>query len=144
MTTEKTPSENQPITIEDLQQLAEFANLVGAARDAMSDQIVSRIAGTMSESMILLDRITRNEGLMRLMQVLDKPETQNWLIAISEALPLATKEVATTAPAKGGIACLFRVATESGTHEGIRFAAALGKHISKSLREQHRRGVNPD
>ncbi len=140
MTTENETSNEQALTVEDLQQLVEMANLVTAARDAMSDEIVTRISGTISESMILLDRITRNEGLMRLMQMLDKPETQYWLNAISEALPHATREVATHAPAVGGFACMARVVREPGTQEGLRFVAALGKHISKSLRDQHRRG----
>jgi hypothetical protein len=124
----------------DIQGLVEVAQLVNAARDAMSDEIVTRIASTLSESLMLLDRLTRNEGLMRLLQVLDHPDSQTWLVALSESLNVATKEIATNPPATGGFMCLARVAREPGTQEGLRFVAALGKHISRSLREQHRHG----
>jgi len=52
---------------DDLQRLVEFAQIVSAARDAMSDDIVTRLSGAMSEGMTLLDRLTRNQGLMSLL-----------------------------------------------------------------------------
>lgn len=125
----------------DLQQLVEVAQLVTAARDAMSDEIVTRLSSAISEGLTLLDRLTRNEGLMRLLQVLDHPDSQNWLVALSEALQVASKEVATTAPAKGGLLCLMRVGTQPGTLEGLQFVATLANHMSKSMREQHRKGA---
>lgn len=124
----------------DIQGLVEVAQLVNAARDAMSDEIVTRIASTLSESLMLLDRVTRNEGLMRLLQVLDHPDSQSWLTALGDSLNVATKEISTNAPARGGFLCLSRVVREPGTQEGLRFVAALGKHMSRSLREQHRHG----
>lgn len=124
----------------DIQGLVEVAQLVNAARDAMSDEIVTRIASTLSESLMLLDRLTRNEGLMRLLQVLDHPDSQTWLVALSESLNVATKEIAINPPARGGFLCLARVARDPGTLEGLRFVAALGKNMSRSLREQHRHG----
>ena len=126
---------------EDLQRLVEFAQLVTSARDAMSDDIVTRLAGAMSEGINLLDRLTRNEGLMRLLQVLDRQESQYLLIALSEAIHGASKDISAAAPATGGLGCMLRVARDPGTQEGVRFLAVLGKHLSHSLREQHRRGV---
>lgn len=139
-----TQNENSvdPTATDDLQRLVEFAQLVTAARDAMSDDIVTRIAGTVSEGLSLLDRLTRNEGLMRLLQVLDHPDSQNLLVALSESIHATSQDVASVPPAKGGIACTLRVATEPGTLEGLRFVSSLGKHMSHSLREQHRRGAN--
>ena len=126
----------------DLQQLIEVAQLITAARDAMSDEIVTRLSGALSEGVSLLDRITRNEGLMQLLQVLDHPDTQNWLVALSESLHVASQEIASTPPTKGGVLCLTRVATEPGTLEALRFVAALCGNMSQSLREQHRKGIN--
>ena len=58
--TNETPT---PVTMDarDLQQLAEVATLITAARDALSDDIVSRVSGALSEGITLLDRLTRNE-----------------------------------------------------------------------------------
>jgi len=130
----------EDISNEELKGLVEIANLIGAARDAMSDEIVTRIAGTMSEGLNLLDRLTRNEGLMKLLQVLDRPDSQNLLIAFSEAINSTSQDIAAAPPAKGGLGCMMRVARDPGTQEGIRLLSMLGKYMSQSLREQHHKG----
>ena len=124
----------------DLEQLAEFASLVSAARDAMSDEIVTRLSGAFSEGITLLDRLTRNEGLMRLLQVLDRPESQHLLMSFADALSSMSQDLATAPPAKGGFTGLLRLATEPGTQEGLRSLSLLGKYWGDSLRELHRRG----
>ncbi len=128
------------LNAKDLQQLAEVATLITAARDAINDDIVSRVSGALSEGMNLLDRLTRNEGLMRLLQVLDRKESQQLLVALSDAIHAASQDIAATAPATGGIGCMLRVVRDPGTQEGIRLLSVIGKHLSHSLREQHHRG----
>jgi uncharacterized protein YjgD (DUF1641 family) len=128
------------MSTEDLQRLVEVAQLVTAARDAMSDEIVTRMAGAMSEGLTLLDRLTRNEGLMRLLKVLDRQETQYLLIALSDAIHATSQEIPAAPPATGGLACMMRVVRDPGTQEAIRLLSVVGKHLSHSLREQHRRG----
>lgn len=125
---------------EDLQRLVEFAQLVTAGRDAMSDEIVTRLAGAMSEGLTLLDRLTRNEGLMHLLKVLDRQETQYLLVALSDAIHAASQEIPGAPPATGGLACMMRVARDPGTQEGLRLLSVFGKHLSHSMREQHRQG----
>jgi len=58
----------------DFQRLAEFAQLVTSAQDALSDDMVNRIASTFSEGITMLDRLTRNEGLTHLLRELDRTE----------------------------------------------------------------------
>ncbi|HMM46870.1 MAG TPA: hypothetical protein PKC12_02700 [Thiobacillaceae bacterium] len=127
------------LSTEDLQRLVEVAQLVSAARDALSDEIVTRTAGAMSEGLTLLDRLTRNQGMMHLLKVLDRQETQNLLIALSDAFYSASREIAAAAPATGGLSCMIRVVRDPGVQEGIRLMSVIGKHMSHSLREQHRR-----
>ncbi|MGA9162974.1 MAG: hypothetical protein WBZ31_00840 [Thiobacillus sp.] len=138
--TTQTETPFDAMATEDLQRLVEFAQLVTAGRDAMSDEIVTRLAGAMSEGLNLLDRLTRNEGLMRLLQVLDRQETQYLLIAMSEAIHAASRDIPATAPATGGLGCMLRIARDPGTQEGLRLLSVIGKHLSHSLREQHRHG----
>lgn len=137
-----TPTETPygAMATEDLQRLVEFAQLMTAGRDAMSDEIVTRLAGAMSEGLTLLDRLTRNEGLMHLLKVLDRQDTQYLLIALSDAIHAASQEIPATAPATGGLACMMRVARDPGTQEGLRLLSVFGKHLSHSMREQHRQG----
>lgn len=124
----------------DLEQLSELATLVTSARDAMSDEIVTRLASALSEGITLLDRLTRNEGLMRLLQVLDRPETQHLLLGLSTALSQMSRDIATAPPAKGGVAGIVKLALEPGTQEGVRSLSLLGQYWSESMRELHRTG----
>jgi uncharacterized protein YjgD (DUF1641 family) len=124
----------------DIEQLSELATLVASARDAMSDEIVTRVAGAFSEGITLLDRLTRNKGLMRLLQVLDRPEIQYLLISMADAISAMSRELAKSPPAKGGLVNLLMLASQPGTQEGLRSLSLLGQHWSANLRELHRRG----
>lgn len=124
----------------DLEQLYEMATLVTAATDALSDEMVDRMSSAFSEGITLLDRLTRNEGLMQLLQVLDRPESQYLLKSLADALGEMSRELATARPAKGGIAGLLVLATQPGTQEGLRALSLLGKFWNESLREMHRTG----
>ncbi|MES9944762.1 MAG: hypothetical protein B6D77_16590 [gamma proteobacterium symbiont of Ctena orbiculata] len=126
----------------ELEQLSELATLVLSARDALSDDIVSRVASALSEGITLLDRLTRNEGLMRLLQVLDTPESQHLLHGLSTALSKMSRDIATSPPAKGGVVDLVKLAMEPGTQEGLRSLSLLGKYWSDSMRDLHRTGGN--
>lgn len=138
--TTQTATPFDAMATEDLQRLVEFAQLITAGRDAMSDEIVTRLAGAMSEGLTLLDRLTRNEGLMHLLKVLDRQDTQYLLVALSDAIHAASQEIPANPPATGGLGCLLRVVRDPGTQEGLRLLSVFGKHMSHSMREQHRQG----
>ena len=140
MTTNETPQAPPMLDQAAVDSLVEMINLLASAKDAMSDEIVTRLARTASEGMTLLDRLTRNEGVMRLLQVLDRPESQYLLISLADALAKMSRELAAAPPAKGGILGLLRLAREPGTQEGVRALSLLGQYWNDSLRELHRRG----
>ncbi len=123
---------------DDLSDLTELASIVSAARDALSDDMVTRLSSALSEGMVLLDRLTRNQGFMRLLQVLDKPESQKFLLSFADALSSMSRELAVTEPAKGGIGNVLKLATDPGTQEGLRSLSTLGKYWSANLRELNR------
>lgn len=124
----------------DIEQLSELATLVTSARDAVSDEIVTRVSSAFSEGITLLDRLTRNKGLMRLLQVLDRPESQYLLMSMGDAISAMSRELAKSPPARGGLTGLLMLAREPGVQEGLRALSLLGQHWSASLRELHRRG----
>jgi hypothetical protein len=124
----------------ELEQLSQLATLVTAARDAMSDELVNRLASTLSEGIAMIDRLTRNDGMMRLLQVLDRPEIQHYLFGMADALSQMSREVAAAPPLKGGVVGLLRLARQPGTLEGLRSISLLGQYWGESLRELHRRG----
>lgn len=120
-----------------LEQISELASVFSAARDALSDEIVTRVSSALSEGIILLDRVTRNEGLMRLLQILEKPESQHLLLSLSDALSAMSKDLARSTPAKGGVTGIVKLAFDPGTQEGLRSLSLLGKYWSESLRRRH-------
>ena len=128
------------VSDQDIQRIAELATLVAAAQDALNDDMVSRLAGAFSEGITLLDRLTRNEGLVRLLHILDTPEVQHLLISLSHGLTQMSREFATTPPTKGGLLCMLRLARDPGTQEGLRSLSLLGKYMDESMRELHRKG----
>lgn len=121
-----------------VEQLADLSTLVASARDAMSDEIVVRLSRALSEGVTLLDRLTRNEGLMRLLQVLERPEAQHLLIGLSTALSQMSREVAAAPAARGGISGLWRLVREPGTQEALRSLSVLGQYWSESMRDLER------
>lgn len=122
------------------QEVVEMIHLLAAAKDAMSDEMVARIAHTASEGITLLDRLTRNEGLMRLLKVLDRPDCQYLLMGLADALTETSRDMATSPPATGGLGGMWRLAREPGTQEGVRMLSRLGQHLSERMRDLHRRG----
>jgi len=119
----------------ELSDLTELASIVSAARDALSDDMVARLSSAFSEGITLLDRLTRNQGLMRLLQVLDRPESQKLLLSLADALSAMSREIAVTEPAKGGVGGIVRLAVDPGTQEGLRSLSLLGKYWSANLRD---------
>ncbi|MCP4090665.1 MAG: hypothetical protein GY746_12895 [Gammaproteobacteria bacterium] len=124
-----------------LEGLTELASIVAAAQDAMTDDMVSRLAGAFSEGITLLDRLTRNEGLLHLLQEIDRPENQQFLISVSNAFTEASRELPSAPPAKGGLVGLIQLASQPGVQEGLKLVSLICKHLSRDLRQLHRRGL---
>jgi len=141
MTTQTETPNAAPFNDADLQRLVEFAQLVTSAQDAMSDDMVNRLASTMSEGIALLDRLTRNDGLTHLLREIDRPENQRFIICMSNAFTQASRELATAPPLGGGLGGLLKLISDPGVQEGLRLLAFVGSRMSTSLREVHRRGL---
>jgi len=141
MTTEtETPRAAADSESADFQRLAELARIVTAAQDALSDEMVARLASAFGEGITLLDRLTRNEGLMHLLHEIDRPENQRFLICLSDAFTKASRDISASPPAKGGVVGLCRLGCNPGTQEGLRLVSMIGEHLSENMRELHRRG----
>lgn len=140
MTTPTETSSDVQVSQDDLKRIAELASLYAAAQDALTDDMVSRLASALSEGITLLDRMTRNEGLMRLLNVLDHPDVQCHLISLADSMHDITRDIATAPPSNGGLAGMLKLAMEPGTQEGLRAMSIIGQHWGEGLRELHRLG----
>ena len=131
----------------DVERLAQLARVYGAAQDAMSEEIIGRLAEAMSEGLSLLDRLNRG-GAGKLVEMLAKLEASGSLQRVANLLPTfvdrldmvgglleAMESAAKQAEAErteGGLISMYRMLTDARTQETLRFMLALGQHMHES------------
>ena len=131
----------------DLDRLAQMARVYHAAQDALTDEMVGRLAGTMGEGMLLLDRVQRS-GFIRLVEVLERMEANGELERLATALPVllnrlemisglfACLETAASKskemPASGGIGSLWRIMTDEETVRSLQFLLQASQQMQEN------------
>lgn len=120
----------------DLERITHLARLLGAAEDALSDEMIARVAGVVTDALCLLEQLTRNNALSQILTFLLRPEVQNVLVRFGEALLAANSEQQQTPPPKGGIGGWWRLLGEPSNQRTMQFFGLFGKH----LEAEHRRG----
>ncbi len=118
--------------VPDLAKLIELAAAISSAQDAMTDDIVTRLASAMGEGMILMDRLTRNQGLMSLLQALNQPAVQDSLECLAEALRSGSVIDAVNAktPKTGGYSGLLRMAKDPDVQDAVYTLARVVKGMN--------------
>jgi uncharacterized protein YjgD (DUF1641 family) len=113
----------------DLDRLLGLARLVGSAQDALTDDMIGRLALMAGEMMCLVDRFARNPNFFRIIDLLGRDDVQSTLVAMLGGLTRAHEETATAPPTKGGLGGLLALARDPATQETLRFAAAFGRGL---------------
>jgi len=109
----------------DLERLVGFVRLVAAIEDSLSDDIVNRLATVATELAALVDKLARNPGFLRLVDVLGRDEVQCGLIDLAESACAAKRELAQQPAPSGGMLGLLRIARDPGTQSALRFVALV-------------------
>ena len=127
----------------DLERLVHLARVYGSAQDALTDEMVGRLAETVGEGLSLLDRFSRG-GAIRLVEMLERLETSGALERTAKVLPQlvdrlgmledmlhcveeAAKEKAP--PSSGGIGGLWALMKDPDNQESLRFLISVGKKL---------------
>lgn len=113
----------------DCSRVLSLARLFAAAEDSMSDEMVGRLANVISEGLAVLDRLTRNGALDRVLAVFLKPEVQDVFVRFGEALANANQEFNATPHPKGGLGGLWKISKDPGNQEAIQFMGLFGKFL---------------
>lgn len=113
----------------DLERVMSLVRLVAAAEDSLSDDMVSRLALTITESLSILDRLTRNGALEQILNVLLQPAVLDVFVRFGEALAKANQEFDSAQHPKGGFGGLWQMGTDQGNQEAIQFMGLFGKHL---------------
>jgi hypothetical protein len=129
----------------DLDRLAKLARVYGSAEDALSDEMIGRIAETAAEGMSLLDRLNRG-GAGRLVELLARLESSGDLHRIAQAIPrlvdrldtlesmlhgfeAAGEKTAKGPRAGGGFGGLWSLMRDAENQDALRFLINLGKEM---------------
>lgn len=113
----------------DLDRLVDLARLVGSAQDALSDDMIGRLARVASESMVLIDRLTRSDGFMRLIAIIERADVQDTLTALLDAIGRVRAEEGQAAPPAGGLGGLMKLAFDRDTQAAVRAAVAVTNQL---------------
>lgn len=113
----------------DLDRVANLARVMGAAGDAMSDDIVARLAETGSDLMCIADRLARSEGLLRLLDLLEREHIVNLLAEFAEAA--AAAKASHEPSSKGGIPGMMKTMSDPDVQDALKFFATLFREMKK-------------
>lgn len=124
------PAISQLVANGDLERLVHLARTYGAAQDAMTDEMVGRLAETLAESLSLVDRIHR-AGLDRLVGNIERLGMV--LESTMNALEAAKRDTQTPRAA-GGLGGMWRLLADAENQESLRFLLAFAHEFRKGLR----------
>jgi uncharacterized protein YjgD (DUF1641 family) len=121
------PALAQLVANGDLDRLVHLARAYGAAQDAMTDEMVSRLAETAAESLSLIDRMNR-AGLDRLVGNIERLGAV--LESTMNALEAAKRDMDGT-PAGGGLGGIWRLLADAENQASLRFMLAFAREFRK-------------
>ena len=118
------PAISQLVANGDLERLVALARTYGAAQDAMTDEMVGRLAETISESLSLVDRLHR-AGLDRMVGSIERLAVV--LERTMSALETANSQMGAKPAAGGGFGGLWQLMRDPENQETLRFLLAFGR-----------------
>ena len=139
------PALAQLVANGDLERLVALARTYGAAQDAVTDEMVARMAETIGASLSLMDRLNR-AGVDRLVGMLERLASSGALerldtlanrlgagLSLLErvvgAIDAAGAEMARGPAAGGGLSGVWQLLRERENQETLRFLLALGRSL---------------
>jgi uncharacterized protein YjgD (DUF1641 family) len=125
------PAISQLVANGDLERLVALARTYGAAQDAVTDEMVGRLAETVSESLSLMDRMHR-AGIDRLIGSIER--LASVLERTMGALEAAHRETAAAPAAAGGLGGLWQLMRAPENQVALRFLLAFGRELEKGGR----------
>jgi len=130
----------------DLERLSQLARVYHAAQDALTDEMVGRLAETFGDGLSLLDRVNRS-GFWRLVEVMESLESTGALERIANSLPQLLQRLDMVAglltcledaaskskaqPAAGGIGSLWHIMTDEKTVRSLQFLQSMSEQMQE-------------
>lgn len=129
----------------DLERIARYARVVGAAEDAVTDDMVGRFATLAGEATMMVDRMN-SSGVMKLIDLLGQMNSTGALDRVAAKLPAlvenlelienmfaclaeASKDAKSASPPGGGIFPLLAMMRDPENQKAIQFFMAVGRRM---------------
>lgn len=125
------PAITQLVENGDLDRITHLARLIGSAEDALTDDMIGRLAHLASEGLSLFDRLTRSDGFMGMLRILERSEVQESFTAFLEAVCTARSEALEAPPSSGGLGPMLRLARDPQTQDAMRFMVSMASHLKR-------------
>lgn len=122
------PAISQLVANGDLERLVQLARTYGAAQDSLTDEMVSRLAGTVAESLSMMDRLNR-AGLDRLVGSIER--LSDLLERTLGALESANRTMSGEPASAGGLGGAWALMRQPENQETLRFLLAFGRAFRK-------------
>jgi len=129
----------------DLERLVQLARVYGSAEDALSDEMIGRLAETVAEGLSLMDRLSRG-GVLRLVEMMERMQASGALERIAVTLPrlmerldavehvlgsleAAVAETARLPAPQGGLGGVWQVLRDPEAQRSLQLLQHFGKHL---------------
>ncbi len=142
---EALPAIAEMVRTGDLQRMTHYARVLGAAEDAVTDDMLARIATLAGEATMVVDALHRS-GVMKLIDLLDQLNTSGQLDRMAQRLPShletmdsmflclaeASKEAKALPAPSGGILPMLRMMSDPENQKALQFLMAVGRRMRAS------------
>lgn len=139
------PALTQLVNNGDLERLSHLARVYSSAQDALTDEMVSRLAETMGNGLSLLDRFSRG-GADNVVRMLESLQASGALERLSTMLPQLIERLSmvqdllqavddaaaasrAARPSPGGVGGLWQMLRDPEAQDTLRFLLAVGKQL---------------
>jgi uncharacterized protein YjgD (DUF1641 family) len=114
-----------------LERITHLARLIGSAEDALTDDMIGRLAYMATEGLSLLDRLTRSDGFLNMLRILERTEVQESFTAFLEAVCAARSEAVDAEASSGGLGSMLKLARDPQTQDAMRFMVSMANHLKR-------------
>lgn len=142
------PAMAEMVRTGDLERIARYARVLGAAEDAVTDDMIGRFATLAGEATMMVDRLNTS-GVTKLIDLLGQMNATGALDRIAAKLPAlidnlelienmlgcmaeAAKEVKTTPAPGGGLMPLLSMLRDPENQKALQFFLAVGRRMRAS------------
>ena len=124
------PLINHLVETGDLERVANLIRVLGSAGDALSDDIVGRLGEMVNNLLILADRISRNQNIHKLLDLLEREHMVEMLASMAEAA--ASAKASHEVQSSGGMGGLLKTMKDPEVQQALQFMSKFSTALKYS------------